>query len=298
MFRILPFSCPFYRIALQPISRQIRRFEAMSPRKRVAVEVQESSASNGSTINKQKSTATTVVEKKSPKKVIEASNGKDKGRRKAKDAEEKEGEIAEASNGDAAVKSPAKKKAKVEVPQSIAAKVEALADAAESPRKPKRASKKSSEAVDDTPSSLSAPPAGGSKMDTLASPEIPKNLTIDDPLTLDNAPKKPGTTRIMSWNILSLKSSLAKGFTRYLDAEQADVVILTETKVSAIELVWCIPDADNPIPQVQRCSHDACFDCNVSSSDLGDWQDEGVRWDSTPFQGQANQGNSGTGRMG
>lgn len=80
--------------------------------------------------------------------------------------------------------------------------------------------------------SLSAPPPGGSKMDTLAPPDVAKNMSIDDPLTLDSTPKPAGTTRIVSWNIVSLKSSMTKGFLRYIEAEQADVVFLTETKVS------------------------------------------------------------------
>jgi hypothetical protein len=99
-----------------------------------------------------------------------------------------------------------------------------------SPSKRKTKAKKGGN-EDSGPVSLSAPPPGGSKMDTLAAPELPKNVTIDDPLTLDNTPKKSGTTRISSWNILSLKSSMEKGLMRYIEAEQADVLILTETKV-------------------------------------------------------------------
>lgn len=68
-------------------------------------------------------------------------------------------------------------------------------------------------------------------MDTLAPEDTPKNMAIADPLQLDNTPRGAGVTRITSWNIVSLKSSLGKGLLRYLEAEGADVVILTETKV-------------------------------------------------------------------
>lgn len=255
---LVSLSRPLFSSTFQPSTRYFRQFITMSPIKRVAVEGQQKVTTNdGPTVKKkQKSTATTVLEKTTPKKVIEASNEEAaaamkrpaKGKEKAKKDDLKK---ALASKVEVAVKSPAKRKGNatkkevvVDVSESIAAEVEALADATaadgsqdadlSSPRKKKKATKKAPDADDDdnTPKSLSAPPPGGSKMDTLASSELPKNMTIDDPLVLDNAPKKPGTTRIMSWNILSLKSSLAKGFTRYLDAEQADVVILTETKVS------------------------------------------------------------------
>lgn len=79
--------------------------------------------------------------------------------------------------------------------------------------------------------SESAPPLGGAKMDTLAPEDFPKNTSISDPLVLDNTPKPHNTTRIASWNILSFKSSLGKGLLRYIEAEGADVLILTETKV-------------------------------------------------------------------
>ncbi|UZJ55340.1 hypothetical protein CBS101457_004660 [Exobasidium rhododendri] len=123
---------------------------------------------------------------------------------------------------------------KVDAAEGVADIVDDSPSSTPKKRRPKKAKKAEGE---DGPVSLSAPPPGGSKMDTLAAPELPKNTTIDDPVVLDNTPKKDGTTRIMSWNVISLNSSMKKGLVRYIEAEQADVVILTETKVNDVPLL-------------------------------------------------------------
>lgn len=55
--------------------------------------------------------------------------------------------------------------------------------------------------------------------------ELPLNFTI---------PKKgPGNVRIAAWNVAGLNACLKKGFRIYAPREDADVWILTETKVRA-----------------------------------------------------------------
>ncbi|KAI0263347.1 Endonuclease/exonuclease/phosphatase [Gloeopeniophorella convolvens] len=53
---------------------------------------------------------------------------------------------------------------------------------------------------------------------------LPQNITF--------SPKVEGTWRIASWNICSLASSQKKGFQNYVEAEDPDILILTETKVN------------------------------------------------------------------
>lgn len=253
--RVLTRSPHCIRLALQTVQRGSqtpigRTFTTMPPRKRAAAEVVKEEVTPASPARKRRATQdkaedalvaetsskasnTTSPKKKqaTPKKTAQAkqSNGK------AVDAKEEE---------QTEVKSPKKKgKAKekkgavdIQLDPKVEEEVERLADAAAA--SPKKERKKKVKENDDTPRHPSAPPIGGSKMDTLADPSIPKNMTIDDPLTLDNTPKKEGTTRIMSWNVLSLKSSLNKGFMRYIQAEQADVVILTETKVRCYAMLF------------------------------------------------------------
>ncbi|KAI9480731.1 MAG: Endonuclease/exonuclease/phosphatase [Benjaminiella poitrasii] len=49
-----------------------------------------------------------------------------------------------------------------------------------------------------------------------------------------NIPSKPeGTIKIASYNVAGLNACIKKGFNRYVDAEDADIVCLQETKVNA-----------------------------------------------------------------
>lgn len=77
-------------------------------------------------------------------------------------------------------------------------------------------------------------PAGPSGNDILAFEGCPKTVDIPNPLSFADSPRPSDSIRIASWNIVSLKSAEPKGLTRYLEAEDADVVVLTETKMNEV----------------------------------------------------------------
>jgi len=52
------------------------------------------------------------------------------------------------------------------------------------------------------------------------------------PVEISFPPRANGTSRIASWNICGLSSSQKKGFKYYVEAEDPDILILTETKVN------------------------------------------------------------------
>ncbi|KAG6878918.1 hypothetical protein C0992_006609 [Termitomyces sp. T32_za158] len=52
------------------------------------------------------------------------------------------------------------------------------------------------------------------------------------PVTITFPQKTPGTLRIATWNICGLAASSKKGFKYYVEAEDADILVLTETKVN------------------------------------------------------------------
>ncbi|KAI0247961.1 Endonuclease/exonuclease/phosphatase [Lactifluus subvellereus] len=52
------------------------------------------------------------------------------------------------------------------------------------------------------------------------------------PVKISFPPRAEGTSRIASWNICGLASSQKKGFKYYVEAEDPDILILTETKVN------------------------------------------------------------------
>ncbi|KAI0748107.1 Endonuclease/exonuclease/phosphatase [Daedaleopsis nitida] len=52
------------------------------------------------------------------------------------------------------------------------------------------------------------------------------------PVNISFAPKAEGTVRIATWNICGLAAAQKKGFKYYVEAEDADILILTETKVN------------------------------------------------------------------
>ncbi|KAJ3214941.1 hypothetical protein HDU67_001029 [Dinochytrium kinnereticum] len=58
----------------------------------------------------------------------------------------------------------------------------------------------------------------------------PTNLSLPESLKYDEIGE--GKIKISCWNIVSLQSSTKKGFERYLEAEDADVVCLCETKTA------------------------------------------------------------------
>ncbi|KAF8201556.1 Endonuclease/exonuclease/phosphatase [Pholiota molesta] len=52
------------------------------------------------------------------------------------------------------------------------------------------------------------------------------------PVNIVIPPKPPGTTRIVAWNVSGFAASSKKGFSHYVEAENADVLIITETKLN------------------------------------------------------------------
>ncbi|KAI0780956.1 Endonuclease/exonuclease/phosphatase, partial [Trametes elegans] len=52
------------------------------------------------------------------------------------------------------------------------------------------------------------------------------------PVRVAFAPKAPGTVRLATWNICGLAAAQKKGFKYYVEAEDPDVLVLTETKVN------------------------------------------------------------------
>ena len=79
----------------------------------------------------------------------------------------------------------------------------------------------------------SVSPAAPSGRDHVAPAFLPRNTQLPSgTLSIDAC--TPGCTRIAIWNITSLKSSDNKGLMRYLHAEDADVVVLSETKVNQV----------------------------------------------------------------
>ncbi|GAA5905397.1 hypothetical protein JCM5296_003706 [Sporobolomyces johnsonii] len=64
---------------------------------------------------------------------------------------------------------------------------------------------------------------------------LPTNTTLPDPLEPFPRPGE-GQIRIAAWNVSGLRASEKKGFSKYIEAEDADVVVITETKCEEIEL--------------------------------------------------------------
>jgi AP endonuclease-1 len=51
------------------------------------------------------------------------------------------------------------------------------------------------------------------------------------PVNIDFPPRVPNTLRFATWNIAGLAASQKKGFKYYVEAEDPDILVLTETKV-------------------------------------------------------------------
>ncbi|SPO37692.1 related to exodeoxyribonuclease [Pseudozyma flocculosa] len=93
---------------------------------------------------------------------------------------------------------------------------------------PKRTKKPSAGGLPDSP----AAPSGN---DTTAPESLPRNTELPESLHFDR-PRHDDSLRIAAWNIVSLKSSEPKGLLRYIDAEDADILVLTETKVNEVPM--------------------------------------------------------------
>lgn len=92
-------------------------------------------------------------------------------------------------------------------------------------QKKPRTSKAKADAVPNAgglPDSPAAP--RGKDDDILAYDGCPKTVDIPNPLSFSDAPRKEGIVRVAAWNIVSLKSAEGKGLSRYIEAEDADVV--------------------------------------------------------------------------
>jgi AP endonuclease-1 len=61
-------------------------------------------------------------------------------------------------------------------------------------------------------------------------PSLPKNKTFPDTFTIPTKPE--GSITIASYNVASLKACINKGFNRYVDVEDADILCLQETKLN------------------------------------------------------------------
>ncbi|KAN0064927.1 hypothetical protein ACQY0O_001984 [Thecaphora frezii] len=82
-----------------------------------------------------------------------------------------------------------------------------------------------------TPGGLPDSPSAPMGNDTTAPESIPRNTEMPADLSFSR-PRDSDALRIAAWNIVSLKSSEPKGLFTYLDAEDADILVLSETKVN------------------------------------------------------------------
>ncbi|CBQ71392.1 related to exodeoxyribonuclease [Sporisorium reilianum SRZ2] len=110
------------------------------------------------------------------------------------------------------------------------ATADAVEDAGTNGASPAPAKKPRKKAVSDSDS-----PSAPKLEDTTADPSLPKNTEMPASLSYPR-PSDPSSVRITSWNITSLKSSEPKGMMRYLEAEDADIVVLSETKVNDVPM--------------------------------------------------------------
>ncbi|GAA5903786.1 exodeoxyribonuclease III [Sporobolomyces salmoneus] len=75
-------------------------------------------------------------------------------------------------------------------------------------------------------------------------PDLPNNTAFPDPLEPFGRPQGEGTLRIASWNVAGLKACEKKGFSKYVEAEDADILCLNETKCESLAL----PSIDDRYP--------------------------------------------------
>ncbi|EPQ58038.1 hypothetical protein GLOTRDRAFT_136836 [Gloeophyllum trabeum ATCC 11539] len=104
---------------------------------------------------------------------------------------------------------------------------------------PKRnAKRKASESEDDNAeptqpkASTSKRSKASSNADDAPTPENAQPTNKVLPTTISFPKKLEGTVRIATWNICGLAAAQKKGFKYYVEAEDPDVLILTETKVN------------------------------------------------------------------
>jgi len=98
---------------------------------------------------------------------------------------------------------------------------------------PKRAnsSKRKAEGSGDEAESSSQLQSKKAKLSSSSSDNTqPTNKVL--PVNITFPPRIPGTLRLATWNVCGLAASQKKGFKHYVEAEDPDVLILTETKVN------------------------------------------------------------------
>ncbi|GAA97949.1 hypothetical protein E5Q_04629 [Mixia osmundae IAM 14324] len=64
-------------------------------------------------------------------------------------------------------------------------------------------------------------------------PSLPTNKTIPAGLSFETPARQPDAVRLTAVNLSGMAASLKKGMWTYLEAEDADVVIMTETKIAS-----------------------------------------------------------------
>lgn len=101
-------------------------------------------------------------------------------------------------------------------------------EAATGPKPPKK--QKMSRARKDTAGGPDDSPFKPVSEDQTADESLPTNIGLPDDIKL--APRPEGQVRVAAWNITSLKSAVDKGMMKYISAEDADILVLTETKVN------------------------------------------------------------------
>ncbi|KAJ7905716.1 Endonuclease/exonuclease/phosphatase [Mycena olivaceomarginata] len=98
---------------------------------------------------------------------------------------------------------------------------------------PKRASSSKRKASSDSEDEPTKKPAKATKKAKVAEERIntqPTNKVL--PVNIAFPPRIPGTLRLATWNVCGLAASQKKGFKYYVEAEDPDILVLTETKVN------------------------------------------------------------------
>ncbi|KAJ7343288.1 Endonuclease/exonuclease/phosphatase [Mycena albidolilacea] len=98
---------------------------------------------------------------------------------------------------------------------------------------PKRASSSKRKASSDSEDEPTKKPAKVTKKAKVAEERIntqPTNKVL--PVNIAFPPRIPGTLRLVTWNVCGLAASQKKGFKYYVEAEDPDILVLTETKVN------------------------------------------------------------------
>lgn len=105
-------------------------------------------------------------------------------------------------------------------------------------KRARTSSKAETEGTEEEPVSPSAPTKAFAEKygENPSADGVPRDNFSLQGKELNFAKRPEGQTRIASWNITSFSSCEKKGLFKYLDAEQPDIVVLTETKVRRIPL--------------------------------------------------------------